>query len=69
MLKKGGVDVQAIGAGRLDFWVLGGEGVWSPGGRVGGWEERDTWVGLREGDVGALKEARSAGREWGGVSR
>lgn len=36
---------------------------------MGGWEERDTWVGLREGDVGALKEARSAGREWGGASR
>lgn len=39
------------------------------GGSVGGREERGTWVGLREGDVGALKEARSAGREWGGVSR
>lgn len=39
------------------------------GGSVGGWEEWDTWVGLREGDVGALKEARSVGREWGGASR
>lgn len=37
-----------------------------PQGSVGGWEEQDTWVCLREGDVGALKEARSAGR---GVGR
>lgn len=41
----------------------------APYGGVGGWEERDTWVCLREGDIGALKKARSAGREPGGVAK
>lgn len=57
---------RATGAGRLDIWVLGGEGAWYPEEVLGAGKSRI--LESLPSDAGALKEARHAGREWGGVS-